>query len=334
MHSIMNTGEKLEVNVWKIIWLCPGCLHGDSECKNRNYLDSWRGFDMHEFEEIPEDLTLWKSIKIRKMIGCREDYNWNSALTTIGTKTSFDDLKDYIKKNPLPFFDCHIDENLSESETDHLDLVALHYKPQNAPEGYAPCKIVGDGNSFPRTLSYICFKNKDSHKEMQVRLVYEAVLNGKYYLSNRYLSKGCNIIYHRAGPCKQLAMYSYSYDPTEELDVLNIYKKEVLEIAQDSAYCGLWQMSQASNILCRPVLSVYPTNLHDGMHLDFNRTFVCIDNRYNDRKSVKIMWTPMQVSRNSYPVHFVTLLKDVSLFRKIYVNYVLINFNNFVSINV
>ena len=100
-------------------------------------------------------------------------------------------------------------------------------------------------------------------------------------------------------------MYSSSYNPTQELDVVNIYKKEVLEIAQDSAYCGLWQMSQASNILRRPVLSVYPTNLHEGMHLDFNRSFMCIDNRYYDRTSVKIMWTPMQVSENSYPVHFV-----------------------------
>ena len=327
MHSIMNTGKKLQVNVRDIICLCPGCLHGDSECKNTSYLDNWRGFDMHKFEDIPEDLTLWKSIKIRKIVGCREEYNWTSALRTLGTKTSFNDLQEYVKKNPLPFLDCHIDENLSQSETDHLDLVALHYKPHDAPEGYAPCKIIGDGNCFPRALSYICFKNQDSHKEMRVRLVYEAVLNGKYYLSNRYLCRGCNIIYRGAGPCKQLAMYSSSYNPTQELDVVNIYKKEVLEIARDSAYCGLWQMSQASNILRRPVLSVYPTNLHEGMRLDFNRSFMCIDNRYNDRTSVKIMWTPMQVSENSYPVHFVPLLKAVSLLSKIYVNYVLINVN-------
>ena len=169
---------------------------------------------MHKFEDIPEDLALWKSIKIRKIVGCREEYNWTSALRTLGTKTSFNDLQEYVKKNPLPFLDCHIDENLSQSETDHLDLVSLHYKPHDAPEGHAPCKIVGDGNCFPRALSYICFKNQDSHKEMRVCLVYEAVLNGKSYLSNRYLCRG-----------------SSSYNPTQELDVLNIYKKEVLEIA-------------------------------------------------------------------------------------------------------
>ena len=43
MHSIMNTGKDLQVNVRDITCLCPGCLHGDSECKNKNYVDSWRG---------------------------------------------------------------------------------------------------------------------------------------------------------------------------------------------------------------------------------------------------------------------------------------------------
>ena len=48
------------------------------------------------------------------------------------------------------------------------------------------------------------------------------------------------------------------------------------------------------------------------MRLDFNRTFYCIDNKYNDREAVVIMWTPMQVSATSYPIHFVSLLKAVS----------------------
>ena len=156
------------------------------------------------------------------------------------------------------------------SNRDEIDLVALHYIPQDAPEGYAPCKIFGDGNCHPRTLSFICFKHQNSHKEMHVHLVYEAVLNGRFYMNNRYLSKGCNIVYHIGGPCKQLAMYSSSYDPTQQFDVVDIYKKEVLELTRDGSFCGLWQMAQAANILHRPVLSIYLTELHDGMHLDFN----------------------------------------------------------------
>ena len=113
---------------------------------------------------------------------------------------------------------------LSESDRDRLDLVALHYKPADAPQDFNPCKIYGNGNCFPRTLSFICFHNENMHMEMRVRLVYEGVLNAKYYLNNRYLYKGLNIVYRRAGPCKQLAMYSSAYTGQEEVDVVTIYK--------------------------------------------------------------------------------------------------------------
>ena len=156
-----------------------------------------------------------------------------------------------------------------------------------------PCKISPDGNCFPRTLSYICFHSENMHTEMHVRLVYESVLNAKYYLSNRHLARGSSILYRRGGPCKQIAMYSSAYNPPDELDVVAIYKKECMQIAHDSEYCGLWQLSQAANILQRPIFSVYPTELHEGMHLEFNRKFMCIDTRYNDRNIAYIMWTLM-----------------------------------------
>ena len=118
---------------------------------------------------------------------------------------------------------------------------------------------------------------------MHVRLVYKSVLNAKYYLSNRHLARGSNILYRRGGPCTQIAMYSSAYNPPDELDVAAIYKKECMQIACDSEYCGLWQLSQAANILQRPIFSVYPTELHEGMRLESNRKFMCIDTRYNDR---------------------------------------------------
>ena len=151
--------------------------------------------------------------------------------------------------------------------------------------------------------------------EFRVRLQYEALLNAKHYINNRYLSRGSNIVYRRGGPCKQIAMYSDHYIPGEELDVVKIYKQEVLALSKMNTYCGLWQMAQAANVLRRPVMSVYPTKLHEGMRLEFNRTFFCIDNKYNERLPVVIMWTPMQVSKNSYPVHFIPLLKAVSCFK-------------------
>ena len=99
-------------------------------------------------------------------------------------------------------------------------------------------------------------------------------------------------------------------------------KKEVLSLTRNGQYCGLWQIAQASNVLRRPIVSVYPTELHEGMQLEFNRTFYCIDNKYNDREPVVVMWTPMQVSKSSYPIHFIPLLKAVSEpVQQRYVNY-------------
>ena len=289
MHSIMNTGVNLQVNVRDVVCLCPGCLHGDSECKYPDYVDKWRGFDMKKYENIETNLHLWQSVAIRKTVGSREDYAWQDVREILQSFNDFDALQKYIKRNPLPFLDCHVNLNLSENDRQYLDLVALHYIPSDAPEGLAPCKIDTDGNCFPRTLSFICFQSEEMHIEFHVRLLYEAILNAKHYLSNRYLSRGCNIIYRQSGPVKQIAMYASSYDPSGEFDVVKIYKQEVMDLAKNNNYCGLWQMAQAVNILHRPVRSFYPTELHDGMRLDFNRIFYCIDNKNNDKEHVVIM---------------------------------------------
>ena len=212
------------VNVCDVVCLCPGCLHGDSECKNLNYADKWRGFDMKEYVDIEPDFRHWKSVQIHKTVGSRDDYSWDGVLAIIGEKNSFDEVAEYVRKNPLPFFDFHINDILTEQDRDYFDLVALHYKPADAPEGYVPCEVGSDGNCFPRALSFICFRNQDSHTEMHVRLIYESILNAKYYISNRYKSRGCNIVYITGGPVKHLAMYADSYNPAEQFDVVSLQK--------------------------------------------------------------------------------------------------------------
>ena len=94
----MNTGKNLKVNVQDIICMCPACLHGEGDYKNGNYIDNWRGIDMNKFEDIPADLTLWKSCKICKNIGCREEYQWHDTLTILVSKNTYDELHDYVKK--------------------------------------------------------------------------------------------------------------------------------------------------------------------------------------------------------------------------------------------
>ena len=95
MHSIMNTGKRLIVNVRLITCLCPGCLHGDSECKKAECVDSWRGFDMHKYNKIDAYLNLWKSVKIHKNVSCREDYNWENVWDVLANMNTFEELAEY-----------------------------------------------------------------------------------------------------------------------------------------------------------------------------------------------------------------------------------------------
>ena len=125
--------------------------------RKQNVLDSWRGFDMHKYIEIDADLNLWKSVKIHKNVGCREDYNWENVWDVLANMNTFEELAEYIKKNPLPFLDFHINDSLSENDRDDLDLVALHYKPNDAPQDLFPCKIYADGNMLTQNTEFHMF---------------------------------------------------------------------------------------------------------------------------------------------------------------------------------
>ena len=116
-------------------------------------------------KEIEVDLNFWKLVVICKTVGSKEDYQWEDVRAILASYSNYTDLQEYVKRNPLPFFDCHIDLVLSDRDRDNIDNVALHYLPSDAPEGLAPCKIGSDGNCFPRTLSYICFRNQRMHTE-------------------------------------------------------------------------------------------------------------------------------------------------------------------------
>ena len=114
MHSIMNTRKNLNVNVCNVVCLCTGCLHGDSLCKYSDYVDEWRGFDMLNYKEVDFDISFWKSVNIRKSFGSREDYSWEDVRCILESCRTYEEALEHAKKNPLPFFDCHIDLNLSD----------------------------------------------------------------------------------------------------------------------------------------------------------------------------------------------------------------------------
>ena len=76
--------------------------------------------------------------------------------------------------------------------------MALHHLPNDAPDGFAPISIEGDGNCFQRTVRYILQKDQAPHKEIRVRIVYEAVQNMAKYVDNDYVSIGTHHFYQTA----------------------------------------------------------------------------------------------------------------------------------------
>ena len=59
----------------------------------------------------------------------------------------------------------------------NLDLVAMHHMPNDVISGLAPIQIEGDGNCFPRTMSYLLSKSQAMYTDLRVCIIYEAVQN-------------------------------------------------------------------------------------------------------------------------------------------------------------
>ena len=84
-----------------------------------------------------------------------------------------------------------------------------------------------------------------------------------------------------------------------------------MDITNDGAYMGIWQIFQAANIVKRFICSVHPQIGNPNVREDLNRTVYCINGSFNDQRKLHLMWTPMQTNNDSRSCHFVLLLKVV-----------------------
>ena len=148
--------------------------------------------------------------------------------------------------------------------------------------------------------------------EIHVQIMYEAIKNLQSYLDDSYISVGAVNFYNHPTLPEQYAQYSDNYIPNTgiPLDVVALYKQEVMDICIDRAYMGIWQIFQTTNVLNHPIQLVFPNIGNKNVIKDLNRTVYCIDRTKNTQPCVNIMWTPMQLKRMR-PCHFVPLLKFV-----------------------
>ena len=179
----------------------------------------------------------------------------------------------------------------------------MHYMPPDMASGLAPMQIEGDGNCFPRTISYLLLKSQAMYTEIRVHIIYEAVQNIDKYLDDIYVSRGATNFYEPGTLPEQYAQYSDNYNRHASFDMMRLYKQEVLDIYKDGAFMGIWQIFQIANVVKRPIRSLHPNIGNPNVREDLHRTVYCIDNTCNVRTPLYIMWTPMQVNAGQCPCH-------------------------------
>ena len=110
----------------------------------------------------------------------------------------------------MPQLLCTLHNEMLENEKDILDYVPLHHLPANAPDSFAPIKIHGDGNYFPRCLSYLVYGYENNHVEMRIRIVTGVLYKGHYLLES-YIKQGIHNTYSHGTLSLQFAMYSDTF---------------------------------------------------------------------------------------------------------------------------
>ena len=61
------------------------------------------------------------------------------------------------RTHSIPAMDCFVSGVLTPEERDRIDMVALHYRPNDIDQKLVPIKVYGDGNCFPRSNKPLCF---------------------------------------------------------------------------------------------------------------------------------------------------------------------------------
>ena len=159
-RSIGNTNTK-DVYLRNFTCCCVGCLHGDEPCSNDVCPDEWQGYSFKRDKFMEPNLDFWFHDREPDLhILHVENVDWATHINEMSSIQLFTDLQVYVNNNPLLEFVCEPKYTMSAAEMENLDLVALHHVPNDAPRNVSPIQIEGDGNCFPRSISYICTKAK------------------------------------------------------------------------------------------------------------------------------------------------------------------------------
>ena len=155
-------------------------MQGGEPCSNVVCPDEWKEYNFTTQKFGKANRKRWLDTcadQIHKIQGNpageqnpnrQEEVDWQGKVAAVSSIRSDDKLAQYINNNPLLAFNDEPNYAIAQEEINNLDMVALHHLPDDAPERIAPVSVEGDGNCFPRTISYLLYKTERRYMEIHV----------------------------------------------------------------------------------------------------------------------------------------------------------------------
>ena len=329
-HCVRTTGKKGVIEVRELTCFCSSCLAG-GKCLHANIVNPWESVCLNTKDKGNSERNKhWIPPKCppkkRKTTThpnppkevrpsrpshsvLQDTVNWDELGTKFQKCTTFSELKAAAQQVKSCFPLRNIIEKFPTTGV-QKDIISTELYPHDAPQGYTPISVYGDGNCFTRSLSMICYGHSKKHKELRTMLCLEGVMNKEHYLDNDYLNLNGK---YEANLVEYFAIISESYNSvvTSQWNchiMEKIYENEVLNLAKPGQYCSMWQLYQAANIIGRPIYSIFPTGNMEEFRSRSNRLILPIRYCLRDNDAVAIMWT--KISRTvTNPNHFVPVVK-------------------------
>ena len=338
-YSVRSCGIPLVLEAREIGCVCESCILGDgTACPNQAYCPPWKAVDLQTGKPLLDEN--FKNLQWPLPGSCsnrsatstnitnessdrssnRNDRCINSFPNTstdrpslfesvLNAHNTFAELETFVDSLPNNFLKplkCRLHKFNRMQHT--IDEVARFSLPCDCPQNYIPIWTLGDGNCLTQSLSCTAFGTDSRHVELRARIVIEGVINKNRYLDNAYLSVGSSCVRSTGSYTEQYALFSGQHAHGDLQDVIeSVYEQEMVEMSQTNTYMGMWQIWQATNVLGRPIKSIFPDRGSQAFRADFNRLCVPYNQRLRNKEPFYIMWTP--TVQNGKIQHFVPLLK-------------------------
>ncbi len=325
-HQVRSTGNPLIMQFREVGYLCPSCLQGNgSAYPNQGYTQNWKTINLHFGKKYCDKAfvnTYWgpdRQADIQNQEQLSSDFSWDCLYSRISDCTSFEDLSHMVymttlpevQHQPLPVWQQGISNNDGIDQVARTELMMLT-DTDHIGAGIL-VTTVADGNCLPHAASKLMFGTKENHLEVRMQLVFEAVKNENQYLSKTYLLEGASQRTCGTPLTQMYAMYSGHYTGITgfscmEKAIQEAFRTDVMGICKIGTYMGMFQMFALSNVMQRPIHSVFPQRGKQQFHDDFHRAILPLHKPFRKRNSAVIMWTPMNVG--GHIVHFVPILRS------------------------